>query len=99
MGGNALAAIESKLIYEKLGIGYDGVTIHVVGTNQLPSLVLLTLCCSYLLPTIMSQIANSQPTSSAQSAKSESEHAALHQYQDDEGHFSLVRYIYFLDLI
>ncbi|KIM80759.1 hypothetical protein PILCRDRAFT_97799 [Piloderma croceum F 1598] len=47
----------------------------------------------------MSQIANSQPTSSTHSVKSESEHAALHQYQDDEGHFSLVRNFRLADLV
>jgi hypothetical protein len=65
------------------------------GCPGYPSL-LPALCStgSYLLPTIMSQTEDSQPTSSPPSAKSES--AALHQYQDDEGHFSLVRYSYFL---
>jgi len=47
----------------------------------------------------MSQKKNTQSMSDGPSAKPESGHGALHQYQDDEGHFSLVRNFRLADLV
>jgi CDP-diacylglycerol--serine O-phosphatidyltransferase len=47
----------------------------------------------------MSQRKNNQSISDGPSAKTESGPVALHQYQDDEGHFSLVRNFRLADLV
>lgn len=62
---------------------FSDLTIAVLGTRDEPAITVCTLSSSFR--SVMSQ-------GKVSKTKSENEATVLQQYNDDEGHFSLVRY-------